>query len=149
LSHRSTKRLFQAQAQTDFANVEPDQAPLLSSPEKTRRSYFIRHWRGDLSLPLSYWVNLFLLTLVMVFISALVSAFIDPTKGLATWAIGISLVGVFAIVATVWQIVGVWRSAGKHKIRGGSGFWAGAARVAVALGFLSFTSQLANNDIPQ
>jgi len=35
------------------------QTPISESGEKNT-NYFIRHWRGELSLPVSYWVNGFL-----------------------------------------------------------------------------------------
>src|SRR5438093_9087318 len=47
-----------------------------------------------------------------------------------------------AIAISLLQLVGVWRSAGKHKVRGGSGFWAGTARFIVILGFLGLPSTL-------
>jgi hypothetical protein len=74
---------------------------------------------------------------------------IDPAKGLVTWAIAISCVCIFGIIATIWQFVGVWRSAGNHKSRGGRGFWAGAARVMVVLGVLGFVGTLSKNVGPQ
>jgi len=42
---------------------EPTQA-ILSSPPK--KSYFVRHWRGELSLGVSYWINWSLLSSVLL-----------------------------------------------------------------------------------
>jgi hypothetical protein len=114
-----------------------------------RRSYFIRHWQGQLSLPVSYWINSILATVAVVVVSMSVGAFAQPTEGLATWAILIFGAWIFALVITIWQLVGVWRSAKNHKSRGGSGFWAGAARFMVILGFLNSAGTISNNAIPQ
>jgi hypothetical protein len=128
--------------------AEPQFRPAISGLQ-ARRSYFIRHWRGQLSLPVSYWINSVLGTVSVVFVSALVGALVQPTESLLTWVFLIFTVWIFAIVVTVWQLVGVWRSAGNHKSRGGSSFWAGAARFMVCLGFLSLAGTLFNNAIPQ
>jgi hypothetical protein len=136
---------------------DPDKSGLVAEPQfrppisglQARRSYFIRHWRGQLSLPVSYWINSVLGTVSVLFVSTLVGALVQPTESLLTWAFLIFTVWIFAIVVTIWQLVGVWRSAGNHKSRGGSGFWAGAARFMVCLGFLSLAGTLFNNAIPQ
>lgn len=42
--------------------------------QPNRASYAIRHWRGDLSLPVSYWINNVLLTTALVFVLLLIGA---------------------------------------------------------------------------
>ncbi len=85
--------------------AEPHFRPTISGPEP-RRSYFIRHWRGQLSLPVSYWINSILATVAVAIVSASVGAFAQPTGGLVTWVILIFLVWIFALAITVWQLVG-------------------------------------------
>jgi len=120
--------------------------------KENRASYFVRHWRGDLSLPVSYWINYVLITFVAVFaISVIVSEFPspDPTRNVVGWAAYVSLVWFIALIVGVWQLVGVWRSAEKHKSRGGSGFWAGAARVIVIFGVLALVREVTSEAGPQ
>lgn len=105
---------------------------LSTQPATTSRSrwYLARHWSGDHSLARSYWVNGFLLSFTAVIV-------------LASTAISLAQVwGIIAVVA-VWQITGIWRSALKHKSRGGKTFWAGLAFISVIsviLGFLGLAS---------
>src|SRR4051812_16324179 len=112
-------------------------------------SYFIRHWDGQLSLPISYWLNSVLGSIAIVFVWVMVRVLVQPTESLVIWTSLFFSAWIFTIIVVVWQLVGVWRSAGNYKIYGGSGFWAGAARFMVCLGFLNMASTLFNNAIPQ
>jgi len=113
------------------------------------RNYIVRHWRGDLPLPLSYFVNGCVSSLLAI--SAVLAAclLIQPVNGSFIVALSISLVWLLFSALATWQLIGIWRSAGKHKRRGGSGFWALAARVMVAFGVLSSLGTVANSGIPQ
>jgi hypothetical protein len=113
------------------------------------RSYVVRHWRGDLSLPVSYWINSVLGTIGVILGFACVGLLTAPADSPLIFAVAISVAWLFAIATTLWQLVGVWRSAGKHKGRGGSGFWAGTARLMVILGFLGLPSTLSKVTFPQ
>ncbi len=113
-----------------------------------RPNYFIRHWRGDLSLGVSYWVNGFLATFLVVFIVVLLVQFRD--FGGLKWTAVLALLAYAVIFAlTIWQLVGVWRSASKHVSRGGRSSWAIAAKIAVIFGIFSSLAQLWNTYIPQ
>ena len=137
----------------DAAAPAPPVADPAAPPGETtppqRRSYVVRHWRGELSLPLSYWINAMLVGIVAAAIGrgvGEVSAELrDPRLDLA---IGLALMLV-GLVLPVWQIVGVWRSAGRHRARGGSRFWAIAARVLMVLGALRVVAVYAKEAVPQ
>ena len=65
-----------------------------------RGNYFIRHWRGQLSLGVSYWANGFLATfLVAIGASAIAGAYLD----LRTVSALSLLMFAVAIIASVWQ----------------------------------------------
>src|SRR6266496_1518128 len=89
-------------------------APPARSTSTVSRSYLIRHWQGKLSLPISYWINSILATVLVAITSTFVGESVEPAKGPITWAIALSCVCIFGIIATIWQFVGVWRSAGNH-----------------------------------
>src|SRR5262249_62140466 len=77
---------------------------------------FIRaHWRGELTLVQAYWGVTFLLTLLVV---ALSKAFGDwlGQANLSPVVTGIALISFlgFLCAMTIWQPLGVWRSAGDH-----------------------------------
>lgn len=133
----------QAEAQT-----ETFQEDVAATPRVKQANYFIRHWRGDLSLGVSYWANGMLGTFLVLFAANMLVEMRD-TVGLRLLAV-LSL-GLYAtaILASVWQLVGVWRSASKHVSRGGSSGWATAAKVAVVFGALSCIGAFLNTYIPQ
>jgi len=68
-------------------------------------NYLSDHWRGNLPLILSFWVNYVLLPVLMSFPVQLLSS--NITKGIFLLLIWVP----FAI----WSLVGVWRSASSHR----------------------------------
>ena len=98
---------------------------------------FQRHWRGNLALPVSYWgigvaLTLCLAVLGRLFVSGIGTLRFDPV------GLGIALSAFLIVICalTVWQLVGIWRSAGSHMHSTGRGLWGSLARVAVVLGAL-------------
>jgi hypothetical protein len=109
-------------------------------------NFLVKHWRGDYSLGISYWVIGCLLTVIVVAITTAVAS-ISSLHELGPKASGAAILVFygFVITLTLWQLVGIWRSANKHSQRGGKAFWAGLAKVMVVLGLLraagDFTAQ--------
>jgi len=94
------------------------------------RSYFVRHWRGDFPLARSYWVNTFLVTVLLRgFLTGVASAVEVASQPTVYSLLG---VGIWAILfaVTPWQLVGLWRSAANDIVRSRRIFW---PRVAQAL----------------
>jgi hypothetical protein len=113
------------------------------------RSYIGRHWRGELSLPVSYFINGFLGTIAATAIVFAISATLS--EGYAPWPGFLAVVGIWgvALLVSVWQMVGIWRSADNHPNRGGRAFWAGVAKFMVIIGALQTTLTIAQNGWPQ
>lgn len=133
----------QAEAQPEISHED-----VAATPRVKQANYFIRHWRGDLSLGISYWANGMLGTFLVLFAANMLVAMRDSV-GLKWLAVSSLVLYALALLVSVWQAVGVWRSAGKHTSRGGSSGWATAARIAVGFGVLSTIGILINNYIPQ
>src|SRR5437660_1784692 len=95
-----------------------------------RGNYFARHWRGDLSLGISYWGNGFLASVVVGVAARVVAGLSVDLRTRMTLSV---LILALAIGASVWHLVGVWRSASNHYDRGGRRFWAGAAKLMVLI----------------
>jgi hypothetical protein len=116
-----------------------------------KRSYISRHWRGELPLAISYWVNGFLLTGAAATADiALGSADITRAPRLLTGAYaGLALL---LLAASFWQLVGIWRSAGRtieeRSRLGKYAVWAGFARIATVLGFVSFVANSIQYTLP-
>lgn len=139
----------------DASLVPPTGAPLeLSKSESSREAsanFVVRHWRGELPLWVSYWIFGFLGNIAAaVFVAAVGAALsrsggYNPAKILGTivllW-LGLGLV-------SVWQLVGIWRSADRHVSRKGSKIWAGLAKTAVVLGILRIVVEFAQTGYPQ
>ncbi|MEM9106325.1 MAG: hypothetical protein AAGC96_11780, partial [Pseudomonadota bacterium] len=91
--------------------------------------YLRAHWRGELSLPLSFWVNLVAVRLIL-WTLPLHALSPDP---LPLPALPAAIAADFALF--IWQIVGVVRSAEKHMlVRGGMApTWGIYAAIAVVV----------------
>lgn len=133
--------------QTESQQKATQEAVVAEVPPK-RANYFIRHWRGDLSLGVSYWANGMLGTFLVLFAANMLVEMRDSV-GLKWLAVSSLVLYALALLVSVWQAVGVWRSAGKHTSRGGSSGWATAARIAVGFGVLSTVGVFINTYIPQ
>lgn len=105
--------------------------------------YFVRHWRGELPLPVAYWVNTILPSWLIGFVieassssSYYSASFVRSPK---VFCAAIILFWLAIYGASAWQLVGVWRSSGRrlnavprHPGRG----WAFIAMAAVCVGWL-------------
>lgn len=99
--------------------------------------YLARHWRGELSLPVSFWVNGFLLSIPAGLAVAGLAMWIS-FKG--DWLRGGSLAILVAwpllLAYNVWATVGAWRATGPYLDDGGRRLWGWGARVLLAVGAL-------------
>lgn len=113
-------------------------------------NYVARHWRGELPLGVSYWVNLVLAATVAP--AVLLHAFsVAAGERLPLRAVA-SIFVLYVLAALglwLWGAAGVWRSAGRHVERGGRAGWALAAKVAVAIGAISTATHLYTRYGPQ
>jgi hypothetical protein len=109
----------------------------------------MKHWRGDFSLGFSYWVIGSLLTVIGVAITTAVgsSSGLRELGPMTSGAVILAFYG-FAVTLTLWQLVGIWRSADKHSQRGGKAVWAGLAKVMVVFGLLRAVGDFTTQGIP-
>jgi len=118
-------------------------------------NFIARYWRGEFSLPISYWVFGFLANLFVGLVAVLISGALTDSEGYEPRALFASLLLIWLCVLAVgvWQLVGVWRSAKRYKLdrirAGKQAFWAGAAQLAVILGFLQLSIAFSNTGLPQ
>jgi hypothetical protein len=89
-----------------------------------RSNFFARHWRGELSLPVAYWV-VGLLTNALVAGSIAILAAWMSSKTYEPLRIFATVIAVWSIaaLAITWQLVGVWRSATTYIVNRKNGFW--------------------------
>jgi hypothetical protein len=120
-----------------------------SSNPIRRANYIARHWRGELGLGVSYWVNYWLGYFAVAILCEGVRRALAPADNPIGWAVSASLVCSITTAVTVWQLVGVWRSAAKHKARGGRVFWAGLAKLVVLTGLFGLAGTFFREAGPQ
>lgn len=98
------------------------------------RNLIKEHWQGDFSLGFAYWVIgvgvTLLLSLAIFLVDKLLTILSINTSFYG--GVLILLCGLVLLV-TLWQLVGIWRSARYHTSRGGRTMWANAARVMVVI----------------
>jgi hypothetical protein len=87
-------------------------------------NYLSRHWRGELSLPVAFWVNYFVLSAIFYVTGSILALNeADDRVGIPFLMIWLPII--------IWQCVGTWRSAGNH-----GGLWGIAVKGCVAIGVL-------------
>ena len=122
----------------------------VSQGKKTSSNYFVRHWRGELSLGISYWVNGSILAgIVPIALIGALAPMVKDSHSLRWMSFLILSFMLFSVIAWFWSIVGIWRSAGQHVARGGKAGWANAAKAMVVLGLVAMAARLATNIVPQ
>ncbi len=101
------------------------------------RSYLIAHWKGEISLGVSFWINGVLLNGVLRLIRLSAERFVASTSYLlwSVWMFRSALV--FLVAIKIWQLVGTWRSARRAK-----GGWASAAIFCVVVGAADVSYQV-------
>src|SRR5271166_494304 len=97
------------------------EAPIASTATRTSMrsaktgNFILNHWRGLYSLGVSYWVCGFIITVISTFGVIAIQAAFAIDDGYQPVLIFFALVctWLFLAVVTVWQLVGVWRSANR------------------------------------
>jgi GYF domain 2 len=112
-------------------------------------SYCARHWRGELSLPVSFWINGNLTSLALATLVIAV-AFTDAANEAPRWfsAAGVAY-WLLLTLMSFWQLVGIWRCAANHLNAGKSTLWARLAQGSVILGALGSIYTLGTVGVPQ
>ena len=131
---------------TTGANIEslPEAMPIASLPAQ-RVGMFAKHWRGDYSLPRSYWVNGALIfglginMLFLVVVSVAMAVFQKQPALMVVVCLGEMLL---VLGAYIWALVGTWRAAGKYK---GPRIWAILARIGLLMGILVSIAHVAQD----
>lgn len=119
----------------------PDGAPF---PEYTGPlAFFRRHYNGDYSLPRSYWVNSFLVSLFAPLLGLTLLPWLGQNFPARYGALGFLVLTALGILAWCWATAGTWASAGKHVRRGGASGWAIVAKVVMVLGVLKTVGDVA------
>ena len=124
--------------------------------KKTKYQNFVaQNWRGECPLWVSYWVFGFLSNAFAVVVIALVGAYSEAKAGYGPIGILLFYIFLWSFIAslTIWQLVGIWRSAQRRiterSSMGKRAPWAGLAKLMVCLGYLQLFGLVIRSAIPQ
>jgi hypothetical protein len=119
-------------------------------PKRPAQNVIARHWRGELSLPRSYWINYVVLGTSFGLASAVLGVAINPSVGEqpVRWLISHGLTWIAIILFTIWGAIGVWRAAIAYR-QTGKRFWGTAAKATMALGAFHLVYSVYYVAIPQ
>jgi len=93
-------------------------------------SYIKKHYKGELSLEVSYWINTVILSAIFALISLVGIDNIDVTYHTKFWMVFIALYFLFIyFVLSPWMYIGLWRSADNHIEKYGVRFWANVVKI--------------------
>jgi hypothetical protein len=111
--------------------------------------YIRDHWRGSLSLPISFWVNGSLTAVIVALLTVYVTGELDYSDlSENSWMFATLTLYCVSLVISVWSIVGIWRSAVSYQQRGGALKWSLTARLLTLLGALGFASEVSRATLP-
>lgn len=156
--HATRKTLVKAEPQDRFAGeVEEKQnssdlaSPKHSRPEKARSNFIARHWRGELSLPVSYWLCNFLGAIAAVVAVRLISKSFDFKDEFKPEVALLAVLSIWTVLFVIflWQTVGTWRSATNYSITNSSKYWGGIAKFFVIIAVLRTLGDYGNVAAPQ
>jgi len=118
------------------------------TPTIPAKNYLLRHWRGECSLAVSYWVNGWLAVIPIAMVAVLAGVAMRESRQPWLYLTGLLLIWSVVILTVVWQSVGTWRSAAPTKRLHGRRFWPVAAQVMTVLGLLSNANLLRTRAVP-
>lgn len=106
-----------------------------SQPMEKKAGFIARLFRGDVSLPITYWVFGVLIGSVafQIILKIIEFNYLEITTS-QTGAWSVMAFYWVAIGYSIFMLIAIWRSAGKHQ---GREIWAGLARAVVVLGTLA------------
>jgi hypothetical protein len=110
----------------------------MNKSTRDKANYFVDSWRGNKSLAVSYWVNGFLLTFALQVLIGLYNSastlFSDTARlHVRLYFVIAIILEILVIAVSVWQTVGIWRSAEHHKEKTNRKFIATLAQIIICI----------------
>ena len=111
--------------------------------------YIRDHWRGSLSLPISFWVNGSITAAIVAVLTVYVKGELDYSDLSETsWMLATLTLYCVSIIISVWSILGIWRSATSYQKKGGALKWSLTTKLLVLVGALGFASEVSQATLP-
>ena len=113
------------------------------------KKFILTHWRGEFSLPLSYWGISFLLVLILRIASQLLVGEIEAlSTSLTTTAWILFIFYIFQFTLLTWSYVGTWRSASRYSADKKPLAWSALAKFAIVSGVIQISSAFIIEEAP-
>lgn len=111
--------------------------------------YIRDHWRGGLSLPISFWVNGSVSAVIVALLTVYGSDELDYSDlSENSWMFATLTLYCVSIIISLWSIVGIWRSATSYQQTGGALKWSLTTKLLVLVGALGFASEVSQATLP-
>jgi hypothetical protein len=118
------------------------------TPASRTKNYLLRHWRGECSLAVSFWINGWLAVIPITMVAVLAGVAMRESRQPWLYLTGLLLVWSVVILTVIWQSVGIWRSAARARRMYGRRFWPAVAQVMTVFGLLSNANLLRARAVP-
>lgn len=110
--------------------------------EERGGNYFSMHWYGELSLNVSFWVNVIGLNIALVLFNKIITSKFFITNPVTIGRMFVITMPLIFFVIYPWQIVGLWRSCNRHKLVTGSCRCGRLVQLLIILGLIALPIQL-------
>lgn len=140
-----------AQRNSSNTSVDSSLDPIIAekyNQELPTSNWLLAYWRGQYSLPVSYWLVGIAVSLLIYALNSKIETSIEFANSRVELGLYIFLLYALLIPLVVWQGVGVYRSANRHPYRGGSQGWASVAKTITVIGAVGFGFSLFTSGIP-
>ena len=148
-------------AGTESPELDAQETPTIiktiATPTQPKRgwNFISNHWRGLYSLGTSYWLFGFIASIISAIGVLVIQSLFATDDGYQPVLIFFTLmcIWLFVGILTLWQLVGVWRSANRNheqnRLVGRRASWSGVAKFMVIIGLLRALASFAEAGVPQ
>jgi hypothetical protein len=109
-----------------------------------RKSFIGKHWRGEYSLPVSYWLISLLTNITIGVMVAFIVSHLETQKEFNPYilAFGNLLILLILLLVTLWHFIGTWRSASFYSLnpKNEKSYWGGIAKLIIIFGVINSIS---------
>ncbi|PSJ16106.1 hypothetical protein [Nitrosomonas supralitoralis] len=105
-------------------------------------AYILKHWRGELSLAISFWINVFLINIGMRIFEVWLTESSPIENPVLASQVVITYVFVTLAIVFPWQIIGLWRAANRHAEETKNGILPGSVKGLAVLSVLATLGNL-------
>lgn len=113
------------------------------------KNYILRHWYGEVSLGISYWINYVGLNILFTILTLIIVEKLDFETYPYIASFSIIIFWLFLVVLFIWMIVGLWRSASNHTKKYNKYFWAIVVKFLIVIGCIRFIAEFIQVGLPQ